>query len=87
MQPVVHDAYGSFDLLRGWDTLGNGALLNAAEDAGFELLLTTDRRIRDQQNLAARRIALVIHLRPPCPGAALQGCRRASVRRLSALQP
>jgi hypothetical protein len=40
MQPVVHDAYGSFDLLRGWDTLGNGALLNAAEDAGFELLLT-----------------------------------------------
>lgn len=31
---------------RGWDTLGNGALLDAAEDAGFELLLTTDRRIR-----------------------------------------
>ena len=31
---------------RGWDTLSNGALLNAAEEAGFELLLTTDRRIR-----------------------------------------
>ena len=28
---------------RGWDTLSNGALLNAAEEAGFELLLTTDR--------------------------------------------
>ena len=27
---------------KGWDTLNNGALLNAAEDAGFELLLTTD---------------------------------------------
>jgi hypothetical protein len=27
---------------RGWDTLNNGALLNAAEETGFELLLTTD---------------------------------------------
>lgn len=44
---------------RGWDTLSNGALLNAAEDAGFQVLLTTDRRIRHQQNLRARRIALV----------------------------
>ena len=45
---------------QGWDTLSNGALLNAAEDAGFELLLTTDRRIRYQQNLGVRRIALVV---------------------------
>ena len=41
---------------KGWDTL----MLNAAEVAGFEVLLTTDRRIRYQQNLAARRIALVV---------------------------
>lgn len=45
---------------RGWDTLSNGELLNAAEEAGFELLLTTDRRIRYQQNLRGRRIALVV---------------------------
>ena len=45
---------------RGWDTLSNGALLNAAEAAGFELLLTTDRRIRHQQNLQGRRVALVV---------------------------
>jgi hypothetical protein len=45
---------------RGWDALSNGALLNAAEDASFEVLLTTDRRIRYQQNLKARRIALVV---------------------------
>jgi hypothetical protein len=45
---------------RGWDTLSNGALLNAAEEAGFELLLTTDRRIRYQQNLGRRRLALVV---------------------------
>jgi hypothetical protein len=45
---------------RGWDTLSNGALLNAAEEAGFEVLLTTDRRITHQQNLQLRRIALVV---------------------------
>jgi hypothetical protein len=45
---------------RGWDTLSNGELLSAAEGAGFELLLTTDRRIRHQQNLRLRRIALVV---------------------------
>lgn len=45
---------------RGWDKLDNGALLDAAEDAGIELLLTTDRRIRYQQNLAGRKIALVV---------------------------
>jgi len=45
---------------RGWDKLDNGALLNAAEKAAFDLLLTTDRRIRYQQNLAGRKIALVV---------------------------
>ena len=45
---------------RGWDKLNNGALLNAAEEAAFELLLTTDRRIRYQQNLSGRKIALVV---------------------------
>ena len=45
---------------RGWDTFSNGQLLNAAEEAGFDLVLTTDRRIRYQQNLKTRRIALVV---------------------------
>jgi hypothetical protein len=45
---------------KGWDVLTNGELLDAAESAGFELLLTTDRRIRYQQNLRVRRISLVI---------------------------
>jgi hypothetical protein len=45
---------------RGWNTLSNGELLNAAEKAEFDLLLTTDRRIRYQQNLKVRRIALVV---------------------------
>ena len=45
---------------RAWDTLGNGELLQAAETAGFDVLLTTDRNIRYQQNLAGRTIPIVV---------------------------
>jgi hypothetical protein len=31
---------------RGWDRLLNGELIAAAETAGFEVLLTTDKNIR-----------------------------------------
>lgn len=39
--------------------LRNGELLDAAERAGFDVFVTTDRNIRYQQNLAGRRIAIV----------------------------
>jgi hypothetical protein len=45
---------------RGWDRLNNGALLTAAEAAAVDLLLTTDQRIRYQQNLTGRKIAIVV---------------------------
>ena len=45
---------------QGWETLKNGELLTVAEAAGFEVLLTTDKNIRYQQNLAGRRIAVVV---------------------------
>jgi hypothetical protein len=45
---------------QGWDKISNGELLKAAEAAGFDLLLTTDKRICYQQNLAGRRIAIVV---------------------------
>src|ERR1017187_2680769 len=45
---------------RGWETLSNGALLKAAEEDGFDLLLTTDKRIRYQQNLTSRKIAIAV---------------------------
>jgi hypothetical protein len=38
-------------IARGWDRLSNGALLNAAEEAGFDLLLSTDKNIQYQQKL------------------------------------
>ena len=44
----------------GWDTLRNGELLDAAEAAGFDVFLTTDRNIRHQQNLTGRKIAIVV---------------------------
>jgi len=45
---------------QGWDKLKNGELLVAAEEAGFELFLTTDKNIRYQQNLARRKIAILV---------------------------
>jgi len=47
-------------LARGWNRLTNGVLLKTAEEAGVDLLLTTDRRIRYQQNLTNRKIAIVV---------------------------
>ena len=45
---------------RGWDRLLNGELIAAAEAAGFEILLTTDKNMRYQQNLKGRKIAFVV---------------------------
>ena len=45
---------------QGWSTISNGALLRAAEDAGFEVLVTTDTHLMDQQNLAHVRLAIVV---------------------------
>ncbi len=44
----------------GWQGLENGALLDAAEQARFDLLLTCDQNVRYQQNFASRKLALVI---------------------------
>jgi hypothetical protein len=52
---TVVTAYG-----KGWETLANGALLQAGEEARVDLLLTTDRRLRYQQNLKGRMITIVV---------------------------
>jgi len=51
---VVKTAYE-----QGWSTLLNGELLRVAEDAGFDVLLTTDKNLAYQQNLSGRKIAIV----------------------------
>jgi hypothetical protein len=35
----------------GWATIEHGALIRAAEEAGFLILITCDRNIRYKQNL------------------------------------
>ena len=45
---------------RGWNTLKNGELLSAAEQEGFEVLVTTDQNLRYQQNLGDWRVAVVV---------------------------
>jgi hypothetical protein len=44
----------------GRSTLKNGDLLRSAEEQGFDVLVTTDTNLRYQQNLASRRIAVVV---------------------------
>lgn len=55
---IGHSFKTAYDM--GWATLTNGDLLTAAEKAGFDVMLTADQRIRYQQNLQDRRIALVV---------------------------
>jgi hypothetical protein len=45
---------------QGWSGLPNGALLEAAEQAGFELFITADQALSYQQDLTGRKIALVV---------------------------
>jgi hypothetical protein len=45
---------------RGWSILSNGDLLAAAEQEGFEVFVTTDKNLRNQQNLGGLRIAIVV---------------------------
>jgi hypothetical protein len=44
----------------GWERLANGALLDAAEAAGFEVFITADKNMRYQQNLMNRKLAIVV---------------------------
>jgi hypothetical protein len=41
-----------------WTMLDNGALLDAAE-RDFDVLVTTDRNLRHQQDLRGRRLAIL----------------------------
>lgn len=44
---------------KGWAGLKNGELLKAAEDDGFEVFVTGDQTLSYEQNLTARRVAIV----------------------------
>jgi len=44
----------------GWSTLTNGNLISAAEREGFDVIITTDQNLKYQQNLADRKIGVVV---------------------------
>ena len=45
---------------RGWELLENDELIQRAEEDGYEVIVTTDQSMRYQQNLAGRRLAIVV---------------------------
>ena len=52
---------------RGWSDLHNSALLERAEEDGYQLLITTDQKLRHQQNLAGRQLAILVLLSTSWP--------------------
>ena len=57
---------------QGWSDLDNGDLIEKAEREGYEVLITTDQNMRYQQNLTARRLALVVLLSAAWPNIQLR---------------
>lgn len=54
---LKHDAFtAAYAGLAGYK---NGALLRAAEEAGFHVLVTGDRTLQYEQNMAGRKLAIV----------------------------
>jgi hypothetical protein len=45
---------------RGWSRTRNGDLLRLADQEMFEVFLTTDQRLKYQQNLTNHQIAIVV---------------------------
>lgn len=62
---TLHDVSSAYE--RGWATLNNGELLDVAEAAGFEVLVTTDSNLKHQQDLSTRRIGIVVLLSTSWP--------------------
>ncbi|MCY3972129.1 MAG: hypothetical protein OXG74_19525 [Acidobacteria bacterium] len=52
---------------RGWSGLRNGDLLDRAEAAGFDLLITTDQHLRYEQELSGRRLGVLVLLTTSWP--------------------
>ena len=81
----LHECTVATAFEQGWATLQNGELLQTAEHAGFDVLLTTDRNLRYQQNLTNRKIAIVVLSTTSWPR--IQACTERVVRAVMAAQP
>jgi hypothetical protein len=54
---IGHEVVTAFEV--GWSEISNGDLLEKA-DKEFNVLVTTDKQLQYQQNLAGRRIAILV---------------------------
>jgi len=45
---------------KGWNALENGDLINAMQDDGFDYLITSDRNLQFQQNLAKYSMSFIV---------------------------
>lgn len=45
---------------QGWSRLDDRTLLHAAEQQGFDVLLTTDQNLRHQRNVSGLSLAVVV---------------------------
>ena len=52
-----HTVYTAFEM--GWSQLENGAILSAAE-VEFDVFITTDKQLRNQQSLKFQRLAILV---------------------------
>jgi hypothetical protein len=77
-----HTVATAFEM--GWAEFANGDLLLEAEKQ-FEALVTTDQNLRYQQNLANRRLAILIL--PFASWPKLEGHKSKIVAAIEALQP
>jgi predicted nuclease of predicted toxin-antitoxin system len=60
LRRLLKGHYVSIALEMNWTTLRNGDLLRAAEDAGYDVMITADQDLSYQQNLSGRRLALIV---------------------------
>lgn len=68
-----------------WGSIKNGNLLRAANDAGFDVLLTADKNMFFQQNLDGMRIAVLVV--PANRKRLVHKCVAAIAQSLSEIQP
>jgi hypothetical protein len=71
----------------GWKGLSNGALLDAAEAEGFDVMLTGDKRIQHQQNLVKRSLSLAVLDVHPRTIANLAACLPLLQEQLPLMEP
>ena len=59
LRPILSGHHISTAYEMGWAGLSNGALLKVA-DAEFDILITTDKNLRYQQNVSSFRLAIPV---------------------------